>query len=145
MGDEAQLDDDAGPYRSTRAKVLGVTVAVVLLAVVFGGQPAGSAADAAVGVDSADAAGFTDFLPVPVLAFVVVLLGFSAFFSGSETAFFSIHRLRLRVISEEQSLSGRFITTMNPSAIITAPGSFTGCLLLTLPAFPYCRSFLFHF
>ena len=121
MGDESQLDDDAGPYRSTRAKVLGVTVAVVLLAVVFGGQPAGSAADAAVGVDSADAAGFTDFLPVPVLAFVVVLLGFSAFFSGSETAFFSIHRLRLRVISEEQSLSGRFITTMmqSPGRLLT--------------------------
>ncbi|HPJ99883.1 MAG TPA: CNNM domain-containing protein, partial [Candidatus Hydrogenedentes bacterium] len=121
MGDKSQLDDDAGPYRSTRAKVLGVTAAVLLLALVCCGLPAASAAGGASGGDTGQTTGLADHLPAPVVALVVILLGLSAFFSGSETAFFSIHRLRLRVIAEEQTLSGRFITTMmqTPGRLLT--------------------------
>ncbi|HOD51760.1 MAG TPA: hemolysin family protein [Candidatus Hydrogenedentes bacterium] len=121
MGEKTHVDDDAGPYPSTRAKVLGALVAVAFLGVLFIGFPAGWSAGAAVSGEPADTVAFTDFLPVPVLVCVAVLLGLSAFFSGSETAFFSIHRLRLRAISEEETISGRFITNMmkSPGRLLT--------------------------
>ncbi len=125
MGDKSQLDDDAGPYRSTGVKVLGVTAAVLLVALVAGGLPATSAAGGTSGGETAPTTGLADYLPAPVLVWVVILLGLSAFFSGSETAFFSIHRLRLRVIAEEQTLSGRLITTM-----MQAPGRLLTTILV---------------
>jgi CBS domain containing-hemolysin-like protein len=52
---------------------------------------------------------------------VVVLLGFSAFFSGSETALFSIHKVRLRGMKEEPGISGRLVARMmdHPARLLT--------------------------
>ncbi len=58
--------------------------------------------------------------PGRVLA-ILLLLGLSAFTSGAETAFFSIHKLRLRALSEEEALPARIITQLmaNPGHLIT--------------------------
>lgn len=52
---------------------------------------------------------------------VVILLGLSAFFSGSEVAFFSLHRLRLRAMAEEENYVGRLISRMmdDPNGLLT--------------------------
>lgn len=64
---------------------------------------------------------FTDYLPAPVLLATVVLLGCSAFFSGSETAFFSINRLQLRSLREENTVTGPLIAQMmdHPGRLLT--------------------------
>ncbi len=48
-------------------------------------------------------------LPANVALGILVLLILSAFFSGSEVAFFSIHRVRLRGMGEERDLSSRMV------------------------------------
>ena len=52
---------------------------------------------------------------------VCVLLGLSAFFSGSEVAFFSLHRMRLRALAEDGSYISRLISRMmdDPSGLLT--------------------------
>lgn len=121
MGETSQVADDAGPYRSTRAKTVFVIAGAVLLFAFLGGLPAGLQAGVAEKAETGQSTAFTDYLPVPILAVIVVLLGLSAFFSGSETAFFSIHRLRLRAISEENTISGRLVTSMmqSPGRLLT--------------------------
>ena len=61
-----------------------------------------------------------EVLPLGVITAVVMLLGFSAFFSGSETAFFSIHKLRLRAMNEEKGWIGRMVakTMEHPSRLL---------------------------
>jgi CBS domain containing-hemolysin-like protein len=56
-----------------------------------------------------------------VAAIVVLLLCCSGFFSGSETAFFSIHSLRLRAMAEEETLTGATVARLmeNPSRLLT--------------------------
>lgn len=56
-----------------------------------------------------------------VLVAVAVLLCFSAFFSGSETALFSIHRVRLRSMREEGTWSQRLVAEMleHPGRLLT--------------------------
>jgi CBS domain containing-hemolysin-like protein len=56
-----------------------------------------------------------------VLAGVVCLLLLSGFFSGSETAFFSIQRLRLRAMADETARSGRRVSAMmdRPNRLLT--------------------------
>ncbi len=61
------------------------------------------------------------FFPPGALIAVAALLGCSAFFSGSETALFSIHRLRLRALREEQSFTGRLVVQLldDPGRLLT--------------------------
>ncbi|MCP4640844.1 MAG: HlyC/CorC family transporter [bacterium] len=120
-------------------------MAVVLAAVPGGSESASSASVAApeglATIDPADEAGqqghstpgddnpethhlgadWTDALPFSVLCAVAVLVAFSAFFSGSETAFFSIHRIRLRAMREEKGLTARLVTSMmdRPGKLLT--------------------------
>lgn len=64
---------------------------------------------------------FTKHFPLPVLIAVGALLLGSAFFSGTETAFFSINRLRMRSLKEEGSVTGTLIaqTMDHPGRLLT--------------------------
>ncbi len=52
--------------------------------------------------------------------FLVVLLGLSAFFSGSETAFFSLSRLRVKELEEESQSTSRRVAALlsNPQRLL---------------------------
>lgn len=121
------MDDDAGPSRPPRiTSVTGIAAFLAALAV-LGGIPSywnGAAAlEAAQGVQAADAVPDLpwEILPPPVVAMVICCLGLSAFFSGSETAFFSIQRLRLRAMAEDGTMAGPRIAHMmeNPGRLLT--------------------------
>jgi CBS domain containing-hemolysin-like protein len=64
---------------------------------------------------------FSKYFPLPVVAGICVLLFCSAFFSGSETAFFSITKLRLRSLKKEGSVTGTLIaqTMEHPGRLLT--------------------------
>lgn len=64
---------------------------------------------------------FSKYFPVPVLIAVSALLICSAFFSGSETAFFSINKLRMRSLREEGSVTGALIAQLmdHPGRLLT--------------------------
>ncbi|MBM3290407.1 MAG: DUF21 domain-containing protein, partial [Candidatus Hydrogenedentes bacterium] len=64
---------------------------------------------------------FGKHFPMPVVLGVAALLCCSAFFSGSETAFFSINKLRLRSLKEEGSATGALIaqTMEHPGRLLT--------------------------
>ncbi|NUM54266.1 MAG: HlyC/CorC family transporter [Candidatus Hydrogenedentes bacterium] len=64
---------------------------------------------------------FSRHFPLPVLLGVGALLLCSAFFSGSETAFFSINRLRMRSLKEEGTVTGTLIaqTMEHPGRLLT--------------------------
>jgi putative hemolysin len=68
---------------------------------------------------------WNDYLPVSVLIGVAVLVIMSAFFSGSETAFFSIHRIRLRAMREEPGVAGRLVASM-----MDRPGQLLATILI---------------
>lgn len=61
------------------------------------------------------------FVSPTVLIVILVLLSFSAFFSGCETAFLSIPRPRVRGMREENTLSARLVVQMldNPGQLLT--------------------------
>jgi Mg2+/Co2+ transporter CorB len=60
-----------------------------------------------------------------VLIFLLVLLGFSAFFSGSETALMAISRLRLRHLAETNPVRARLV-----ERILKRPERLIGTILL---------------
>ena len=64
---------------------------------------------------------WADYFPPAILIAILVSVGLSAFYSGAETAFFSIHRLRLRSLGEERGLSGRLVASMmeHPGRLLT--------------------------
>ncbi|MBX7255810.1 MAG: hemolysin family protein [Candidatus Hydrogenedentes bacterium] len=64
---------------------------------------------------------WTEIFPPQILLVVFVLLCCSAFFSGSETAFFSIHKIRLRSMREEGSVGGALVakTMDHPGRLLT--------------------------
>lgn len=66
--------------------------------------------------------GWSDFLTGDVLLGSAVLLGLSAFFSGSEVAFFSIHQIRLRSMRESDVLLERFVARLmeHPGKLLTS-------------------------
>ncbi len=51
-------------------------------------------------------------LPINVTLGILILLALSAFFSGSEVAFFSIHQIRLRGMGEEPGLTSRMVARL---------------------------------
>lgn len=77
------------------------------------------AADAA--AVEADASLFEQHFPIPILLGIGALLCFSAFFSGSETAFFSINKLRLRTLKEDGTAGGALIAQImeHPGRLLT--------------------------
>lgn len=86
--------------------------------------PSGDAVEAAVasgaGVQPLTPA-WSETLSPAVLAVVAILLLCSAFFSSSETALFSLHKLRVRSMREEEDVSGKLVAGMldSPGRILT--------------------------
>lgn len=79
---------------------------LVVIAAVFGALQGNA-------VDAADMpAHWYDILTPPIITGVIVCLFLSAFFSGSETAFFSLQRLRLRALAEDGTANGTRIAGM---------------------------------
>lgn len=121
----------APPPRTLRHSLRGIALSaavwafllvVLLLSLGSGGHASGDAIDAL--TDGADSVIKAFETPGEAMFFavgVIVLLGLSAFFSGSETAFFSLHRLRLRAMAEEGSYTGRLVSSMmeQPNALLT--------------------------
>ncbi|MFA6240737.1 MAG: hemolysin family protein, partial [Candidatus Hydrogenedentales bacterium] len=64
---------------------------------------------------------WVEIFPPSILLAVVALLCCSAFFSGSETAFFAIHKLRLRSMRDEGSVGGALVakTMDHPGRLLT--------------------------
>lgn len=60
-----------------------------------------------------------------VLVFLVILLGFSAFFSGSETALMAISRLRLQHLAETRPSRAKIV-----ERILKRPDKLIGTILL---------------
>ena len=60
-----------------------------------------------------------------IIVTVVVLLGFSAFFSGSETALMAISRLRMRHLAETRPIRARLV-----ERILEKPEKLIGTILL---------------
>jgi CBS domain containing-hemolysin-like protein len=61
------------------------------------------------------------YLPPSLLLTVLTLICISAFFSASETAFFSIHKLRLRAMREGGTFTSRMVSSMmdHPGTLLT--------------------------
>jgi putative hemolysin len=68
---------------------------------------------------------WTDILSAPKIVFSLILLAFSAFFSGSEVAFYSLHPVRLRRMRESKSLIERLA-----SRLMDHPGSLLTTILI---------------
>ena len=62
-----------------------------------------------------------DILTPPIIGGVVLCLMLSGFFSGSETAFFSLHRLQLRALGEDGTASGTRVAELmaHPGRLLT--------------------------
>lgn len=121
------LEDESDPARGLRVLCLVFFGACALFfaRVIWGGGAAAAeveAQDSAGGVAEVySAVPLSDFFPVYVLAGVVCLIAFSAFFSASEVAFFSLHRLRLRGLGETGGRTGRLVSSMmeRPGHLLT--------------------------
>ncbi|MDZ4858635.1 MAG: hemolysin family protein, partial [Candidatus Hydrogenedentes bacterium] len=81
----------------------------------------GAAADGVVTFIPPQASNVTRHLPPYILGAVALLILVSAFYSAAETAFFSIHRLRLRSLKEDDTASGALIAQMmeHPGRLLT--------------------------
>ena len=64
---------------------------------------------------------FPKYFPMPIIVGIGILLFCSAFFSGSETAFFSINRLRMRTLKDDGTATGSLIaqTMEHPGRLLT--------------------------
>lgn len=91
-----------------------ILLGLCALLFLFSGTPAA-------GANGGSATHWTHFLPPALILVLLVLVGLSAFFSGSETAFFSIHRLRLRAMTEESGMTGPLVARMmqHPGRLLT--------------------------
>lgn len=125
------MDGDSRPRhplgRGGRGLIWG---GLIGLAVLLGHQSASqipeSTTEAAVSTHAVSGAALAveewqTFLPFPLLMVVALLVGCSAFFSGSESAFFSINKLRLRAMREDENGASRLVARMmdNPGRILT--------------------------
>ena len=78
-------------------------------------------AHAAAAAEPLDYDHWLDILSPPIMAGVALCLLLSAFFSGSETAFFSLHRLKLRALEEDATTSGTRVAQLmeHPGRLLT--------------------------
>lgn len=115
-------DDSDSRYRSFwRILVTAGWIAGVLaLTAVFSAADSAAAQDGAAAVPEVHP--WLVIFPPQHIAIVVALLAFSAFFSASEVAFFSLHKLELRSLRESKRtldrLAGRLMET--PGNLLTA-------------------------
>lgn len=132
-----KLDDDTGPLTRRRPTAVVALIAFLAFLYALGHLPAGSeqaggqvTEDATVVSDSGVAGGepITEtaqpwyvHMPPWLLVSVVLLLACSAFFSSSETALFSLHKLRVRSMRGEDAVSGKLIAQLldSPGEILT--------------------------
>ena len=133
------VDDDTGPYRSKRRQTrqgrarrlflifLGWS-AVALIAVNAGSlpeapAPEGMALQAEAPMPAAEGSAPAESHPLTGKALLgsAVLLLCSAFFSASEVAFFSLHKLRVRVMREQGSFFARLAAKLldHPGSLLT--------------------------
>lgn len=101
----------------------GIGAAIVVL---FLGGPVVVVPDAAaLSPMSAAETVWHTFLPPHVIAFVILLLALSAFFSSCETAFLAIQKPRLRGLRQEDALTSRLVVQ-----ILDEPGRFLTTILV---------------
>ncbi len=137
------MDDDTdSPKQRQILRALPIVLFIVLLAVLGGAaeNDAGMAPETP-SSDSSQAAfdglgrapdatevqwvrlwkSFAHHVPLGVGLAILVLVGMSAFFSGSETAFFALDRLRLRSMRDEGSFTGGLVAGMmvHPGRLLT--------------------------
>lgn len=128
------MDDDSSPYiRILRTGAFWLLFGGLGLWTVYSFVPAGTpgggfaavapayAQDAGEPAIAVAGATWQTYLPIWLIALSVALLASSSFFSGSEAAFFSIHRVRLRAMGEEASGTSRKVARMmaNPGRLLT--------------------------
>ena len=131
------MDDDSSPYPSITRTVLLVAVIASMAWMLYGRAPAPDHTGAAnpsmtaAGVAYAQGVGggsnenatlpWTTYLPVPILILAGILVLCSAFFSGSEAAFFSLHQVRLRSMSQSTSRLDKLVARMmeSPGRLLT--------------------------
>ncbi len=111
------MDSDSRPRMRRRFTYLGVLIGVVLVLALSSGFQASSID--ATGHDGNGQSASS--LTLSVLMGAIVLIMGSAFFSGSETAFLSIHRIRLRVMAEDGTLTGSLVAHLmdTPGRLLT--------------------------
>lgn len=109
------VEDDDPLRPSFRTAVRYGTLALVLLILLHGAWTPAAAGP------TAETPPPPRTFTAPVAVALLCLLGLSAFFSGSETALFSISRIRLREIEQEDTALGRVIVRLldNPGRLLT--------------------------
>jgi CBS domain containing-hemolysin-like protein len=140
--DSSLVDDDTGPYRSKRRHVpqgrpwryflvLLAWTAIVLIAINAGSAPGAALPDGTTPVDAGETldtppgeAGAHPITAKVLLASAVLLLC-SAFFSASEVAYFSLHKLRVRAMREQGNFSARLA-----AGLLEHPGSLLTTILM---------------
>lgn len=101
------MDDDpgsVGQFRHSRI-VWAIPACLVVVAVSF----ASWAADDAIGT-GADSIFF--YMPISLIISLLFLIVGSAYFSASEVAFFSLHKIRLRSMADSASFASRGVATL---------------------------------
>ena len=105
------MDGDSGSAGSRRLLLVALAVAIGAILSAFPGGPV-SPVDASTQALPAQTSfwdAVAEQLPPNMAVLILTLLTLSAFFSGSEVAFFSIHQVRLRGMREEGGLLSRMV------------------------------------
>lgn len=117
-GDKELLDEDStgSISRRCRSRVKACIYLALLAMALVVAAPSAVAAE-----PDALSAHWFEILTPPILAGIVICLLLSGFFSGSETAFFSLHRLRLRALEEEGTSTGTLVARLisHPGRLLT--------------------------
>lgn len=108
------MDDDPGPMRNPIRKHGTWILSLCLFLAVL--HPAISTAQ----VPEPGTASVWDYFSPGVIITLLILISGSAFFSASEVAFFSLHRVRLRSMAMETGMTSRSVTTLmrHPSQLL---------------------------
>lgn len=127
------MDDDSSPFiRILRTAALWLLLGGLSWWAFYSFAPVDPSGDSVIAVPGAHAQGAEDstptpddswdtYLPVWLIVLSLMLLALSSFFSGSEAAFFSIHRVRLRAMGEESGGTARKVARLmdNPGRLLT--------------------------
>ncbi len=145
VGASRVLDDDTGPSRSSSkarniVSIFGCLAAIVALGLMMGNVTlpyTQAATENGLDENTPSPTGFMEDMPTEIIVAVVcLLLSMSAFFSGSETAFFSIDKLRLKSMAREKRVSGQLVTRMmeHPGRLLTTilVGNMTVNVLISI-------------